>query len=236
MTSKTLDDEQDIHDRVRTHSCTGFLGFYSTIPSSGLAAKLNIPGQPYEVQIYDPERIEKQLLASAAGLQLAKRFFPISLSLWLKENKGPAKIFDEDPSVSCFYCKRSLLSPEPHGIVVVWTAAREDREAHKEHTQHFYWCCKGDCDRALQQQFRRKGLRNGWEDIPDLTIPVVYIRWVMSMLNEFHRGMTYSPEALENMKELLLNLFPLVARDLSEKEKERTKRLLDLPSFLGGLG
>ena len=74
--SVTPEDEADIHDRVRTHGCNGFLGFYSTIPSSGLATKLNAPTLPFEVQVYDPEKIERHLLASSAGSALAKRFFP----------------------------------------------------------------------------------------------------------------------------------------------------------------
>src|SRR5262245_473324 len=32
--SVTLIDEQDISDRVQTHSCDGFLGFYSTLPAA----------------------------------------------------------------------------------------------------------------------------------------------------------------------------------------------------------
>lgn len=54
--SVTSDDERDIHDRVRTHRCQGFLGFYSTIPSSGLAAKLNATGLPFEVEVFNREK------------------------------------------------------------------------------------------------------------------------------------------------------------------------------------
>jgi hypothetical protein len=79
-TSVGVQDEQDIHDRVRTHDCSGFLAFYSTVPSSGLAAKLNAPGLPFGVEIFDQERIEKQLL-TPSGLTLAQRFFPSSFAL-----------------------------------------------------------------------------------------------------------------------------------------------------------
>ena len=34
------DDEANIRDRVETHACTGFIAFYSTLPSSGLARNL----------------------------------------------------------------------------------------------------------------------------------------------------------------------------------------------------
>jgi hypothetical protein len=48
--SVTPDDEQDIQDRVNTHDCQGFIGFYSTIMSSGLAAKLNAPRLLFSVK------------------------------------------------------------------------------------------------------------------------------------------------------------------------------------------
>jgi hypothetical protein len=232
--SVTPDDERDVHDRVRTHRCSGFLGFYSAIPSSGLATKLNAIGLPFEVQIYEPERIEKELLKSATAMALAKRFFPVSLALWLKEHPSPAKIFHEEPDLSCLYCQSSLLLPKAHGIVVVWTSRAMN--GHKDHTEHVYWCCKGGCDKVLQRQFWRKDLVDGWQDIPDLIIPFGYIRWVMALLNQLHGGTTYSQDALEKGKELLLNLYPLVCREQTTEEKERIERLGMLPDHFGGWG
>lgn len=238
--SVTPEDEADIHDRVRTHGCQGFLAFYSTIPSSGLATKLNAQGLPFEVQIYDPEKIEKHLLSTPTGVQLAQRFFPKSIARWKAEHPSPAKIFAEKPELSCVYCGKSLLTPEPRGIVVVWTTLHRNSERNRTHTEHVYWCCKAACDKALQRQYWRKGLVDGWEDIPDLIIPLVYIRWVMAMLNELHGGMTYSKEALANSKHLLLNLllnlFPLVSRHMTDDDKERVRQLRMIPSYLGGLG
>ena len=235
-TSVTPKDESDIRDRVSTHDCQGFLGFYSTILSSGLAAKFNRSVPPFEVQIYDPEKIEKQCLASSSGLALAKRFFPESLDRWQNNHPAPAKIFREEPALFCWYCRKSLLLPEPHGIVVVWTFLSKEGQAKREHTEHVYWCCKGQCDKVLQAQYRRKDLIDGWEDIPDLLMPAAYIRWVMEMFNEFHRGMTYSTDALTNSKKLLLNLFPFICRGMTEEEKERIKSLTMIPARLGGWG
>ena len=72
--SVTPDDERDIHDRVRTHNCTGFLAFYSTVPSSGLATKLNARDPAFEVLVYDQEKIERELL-TPRGCLLQKDFF-----------------------------------------------------------------------------------------------------------------------------------------------------------------
>jgi hypothetical protein len=35
-----VDDELNILERVRAHDCTGFIGFYSTIATAGLTARL----------------------------------------------------------------------------------------------------------------------------------------------------------------------------------------------------
>ena len=55
-----LSDEQDITDRVKTHSCAGFIGFYSTVPGSSLTKKLDgikINNPSFEYQIFDREKI-----------------------------------------------------------------------------------------------------------------------------------------------------------------------------------
>jgi len=233
--SVTPEDERDIHDRVRTHKCDGFLGFYSTIQSAGLVTKLNATELPFEVRVYDPEKIEKILL-TPTGLDLAKRFFPKSITKWHSEHPSPSKLFRDEPSLLCLKCSKNLLSPEPHGIVVVWHTIGDAKRHRKMHTEHVYWCCKGSCDKLLVNNFRSPGLVDGWEDIKDLIAPVAYIRWVMSMLNQIQGGVTYSPEAFKQSKELLLGLSPLVFRNVTEREKKRIEELSVIPSYLGGWG
>jgi hypothetical protein len=210
----------------------GFMGFYSTVPSSGLATKLNARDLRFEIQIFDHERIEKQLL-TPSGLNIAKRFFPRSFDTWQQEHPAPAKIFHEEPALSCIYCSKSLLHPDPHGIVVVWKSAEP---AGHDHTAHVYWCCKGQCDRSLRMHFRRPGIYDAWEDIPDLIVPIAYIRWVTVMFNQLQNGKKFSDDAFENMKTLILNLFPLVARHMSAQEKDRISHLSAIPHYLGGWG
>lgn len=231
--SVTPDDEQDIHDRVRTHGCSGFLAFYSTVPSSGLATKLNAPDLPFEVQTFDQEKIERYLLRFF-GIELAKRFFPASFARWTKENPKAAKIFGEEPHVSCCYCNKNLLLPKPHGIVVVWSSPSTAGKPRT--TEHVYWCCKGLCDRALKEKYWRRGIVDGWEDIPDLLAPIAYIRWVIALVNQLQRGDKLTEEAIESMRDFLLNLFPFVAREMTEGERERISQLSVIPSFLGGWG
>jgi len=118
------------------------------------------------------------------------------------------------------YCHKNLLEPTVEGIVVLWTTYSEDGEPRKERTEHVYSCCRAACDDALEAQFRKRGLISGWKGLSDLIIPMSFIRWIVVCFNEFYSGMTYSADALKNMKGLLINIFPLVCRDMIETEKE----------------
>jgi hypothetical protein len=227
-------DESDIHDRVRTHNCNGFMGFYSTLPSSGLAAKLNAPDLRFEVQILDSAKIESQLLDSPAGLTLARRYFPVSAAAWSREHPIPAKIFHDEPELFCANCQKDLLRPAPSGIVVEWSSFDPDGSA--KGIEAVYWCCKGGCDQALARRHSRAEWIDGWEDIPDLVAPIAYLRWFLTVINEIHSGKKYSAKAMADMKKLLINLFPSIAREMTGAEKERIMRLRMIPSALGGWG
>lgn len=77
------DDERSIRDRVEGHQCDGFMGFYSTIASSGLADRLENLGNSMQHYIFDKEDIERELLGNPACNSLAKRYFPISFNRYL---------------------------------------------------------------------------------------------------------------------------------------------------------
>lgn len=85
-----LGDEQDIVDRVQTHSCAGFIGFYSTLPGSSLTQKLagiKSHNAWFDFQFFDREYIERYLLSGdPIGQSIAERYFPRSFNNWRKEN------------------------------------------------------------------------------------------------------------------------------------------------------
>lgn len=92
--SVTPTDEANISDRVQANDCDGFMGFYSTIASSGLTD--NLEGlksrNGTEFLIYDREWIERRLLAPDDGQELARRFFPTSFGKWERESLKPIGI------------------------------------------------------------------------------------------------------------------------------------------------
>jgi len=231
-------DDANIRDRVEANECKGFIGFYSTLASTGLATNLEGMKNKFEYQIFDKEKIEGKLLHSAKGLEIAERYFPESLANWRTENPQPAEIFITKPSLKCKACEKELLEQDDNGVITLWQKIRTDYETEPQHFEHVFWTCRGRCDDVLTRHIRsqNRNLIDGWEDISDVMMPTIFIKWVMSIMNEQRSGVIYSDEAYSNLKEFLLQVFPYVSRHLTSKEKERVKSLGMIPSYLGGLG
>ena len=229
-------DEINIRDRVDANKCHGFIGFYSTLASTGLMSNLEGTRDKLEFQIFDNKKIEESLLHSSSGIKLSERYFPDSIAKWSRENPKPAKLFVEEPSLKCKYCDKELLTSDAKGIIVIWEHRRQDYKKENQRYEEIYWCCKGNCDSSLAAPRRSKPWIDGWEDIPDVMMPTIFIKWVMTILNEQRDGTEYSDEAFDQLKEFLLNVFPHVSRHLTENEKENIKTLGMIPSYLGGLG
>jgi hypothetical protein len=230
--SVTPSDESNIRDRVDTHHCKGFIGMYSTLPSSGLNTTVEGLKSTIEIQLFDHEKIEHELLASPSGLKIAERYFPKSFKKLKSEDKSPAKIFGEKPSLKCKYCGKELLGSQPSGIIVFW----RDRtlEDKPDNYKDVYWCCKGICDKMLIPERLQLELIDGWEDISDVLIPQVYLKWVIALLNKLYRKEVYSQKAFDNLITFMISIFPYVSRSLTSDQKERFESILMMPSFLGG--
>jgi hypothetical protein len=232
--SVTLEQEKDILDRVKSNGCKGFLAVYSTLPSSGLLKKLEGLQGEIEWFIYDSESIEATLLKNPDGILLAERYFPVSVRKWKDAYTGARDVAYEAEGIFCEYCHRDLGNARD-GIIVLWERRPKGDSEITEYVD-FYVSCKGNCDRQMRATLRETGLIDKWQDIDDLMIPLIYIKWVMCVFNELRRGVVYTDEAMNKMKHFLLRLYPFVARSTTDAEKKRIEDLKGIPSYLGGLG
>jgi hypothetical protein len=231
-----LADEENIIERVEGHACGGFIGFYSTLPSSSLNERLNQLRSRFEVQVFDREKIEASLLRTGDGVLIAKRYMPDSISRWASEHPTPAKIFADSERLRCDYCGADLLDPV-NGILVVWR--KRDPASDADEVVDFRWCCKGDCDRRLQTIVRGGfdfQVVDTWEDIEDMCNPTLFIWRVMSWLNRIHAGERWCAAPFERLRTLLVTVFPHIARNLSTSEQEAVQSALVIPTYLGGMG
>ncbi|WP_170367998.1 restriction endonuclease [Ruegeria arenilitoris] len=234
--SVSAQDDSNIYDRVQSNGCQGFMGFYSTIASSGLSDMLAGLRPVLEVLLFDREKIEESLLNSEEGMSLAARYFPVSFEAWKRENPKPATLFAEEPSLKCCVCNAELLEKEDKGVITLWMDMVDFTVDRPKAYRHIRWCCRGACDTEVRASMSNQGLIDGWEDINDLVMPTKYIQWVMTLLNQFRSGVEYSDEAFEEIKDFMLQVFPHVSRHPTMKEIERVEQLSDIPSWIGGLG
>ncbi|MBU3145594.1 restriction endonuclease [Clostridium sp. CF012] len=235
-TSVVNGDEEDITDRVRTHGCSGFLGFYSTVVSSPLNRKLEGLKKQFEVQIFDNEKIEKLLLMNELGKEIIQRFFPNSYQL--VDDKTPSNLFTEYMPLKCSCCGKDLLgkdSLENYKGVVVFTEDIEFMETNFSKIKYvdIYWACKGVCDEKLESYHYSKGYSNGWEDISDIIIPYKYLQWVMSILNKIRNNEAeFTDEAFEKLKDFIIAVSQIVVKNQSKKDIRRILDLSVLPDWL----
>ena len=227
--SVTAADEADLKDRLHTHDCVGFIGVYSTLPAASLSTKLKTLS---EIIVFDRERIESELVKTAEGLLLFKRYFPVSFASWSNENPEPVKLLHDQAGLYCLRCKKSLLTP-PSGIMVVWKSKQEGSWVNAKR-EVLYWCCKGACDRTLREHYYKSNWVDGWQDISSLIIPTIYLKWTIGFANQLKGGITYSDQAYKAMQEMLIEIFPYVARQLTLPEREHIEKLVEIPSHMGG--
>jgi hypothetical protein len=225
-------DEVDILGRLRKFKADGFIAFYSTVPSSGLSRTLERVKGDFGVEVYDCERIERVLLDNPALKRVFERFFPKSCAMYTREHIAPKAVGDSRLRIRCSVCGKDLVR-ERNGIFAFGDRVGKGREVE---TVDVYWACRGQCDRLLESSFHKKGLITGWEDIDDLSIPLVFMHWTITWMNSLRGGEhKFTDEAYEKFSEFTFAMAQLVVRETTDEERERIESLRDIPFYLGGL-
>lgn len=224
-TSVSIKAESDILDRLKTFHADGFLGFYSTVPSSGLNTKLQSlknNGHIKDYRIFDARIIENYLITSGYA-RLMFRYFPESY----KRVKPLHSITDKYEPLLCESCGKDLLLElfkKDYNANIIFVQGKKT-----DITQivDVYCVCKGECDRNMEEKVMVRGLLTAWKDISDLVIPVEYLRFIFATMNRIRDGKdVYSDEAFSKVKIILIKLAQKVLRYTTEEERERFKTLL----------
>lgn len=221
-------DEINIQERVNSFNADGFLGFYSTIPSSGLNSRLrNLKdtGNLKKFKIFDKANIESKLLAFGYSKLLIK-YLPQQYKILYP----PRDILGKYEPLNCAYCGKDLLTTsyeDPRKSIIVFIRNTED--PNKNIFTDVYWCCKGNCDRQLRKLKEDDNHRTGWDDIDDLMIPIYFLHWLFGVMNLlWNNDDKFTEEALSQIKKFIYILSQRVFRDMNEEERERANRLINL--------
>ncbi len=220
-------DEPNILERVKSFGAQGFLGFYSTLPSSGLNSRLTDLKKNYNLKdyrIFDGKLIENYLIRIGYS-RVMMRYLPEAY----KAIKPLHKLFKAYLPIKCDVCEKDLLEAlyrEERNAIVAQASSRNEEGI--ETVEHMYFACKGECDDQLNRMiFKNYELVTGWNDITDLAIPINYLRYLIATLNRFNHGKyRYTKEALEKEKYLLMALAQKVFREMTEAERERVATLM----------
>lgn len=226
-------DEPNILERIKDFKCDGFIGFYSTVPSSGLNTRLNNlkeNGSIKDYRVFDNKSIEN-LLMKIGYEHLMIRYFPKSYT----QIKPLHRIFDKYLPLNCKSCGTDLLlktfEEGDTGLIVFADKYeiinQEGCDVFKaSHVYEFYWACKGECDSFYDQLLRQRKIQTSWNNMDDLTIPRYFINWVISRMDEIEsKSYVYEPEALKQLKYFIKAMSQKVMRTMTEKERERLNLL-----------
>ncbi len=208
----------------------GFLGFYSTIASSGLNTRLRElrnRGDIKDYQIFDRKRIEDYLLRLGFS-RIFTRYFPESV----KHVRPLHKVLDDYIPIACDVCGKDLLEAlyreNYKGLVA--QVDRFDEASGTTTVERMYFACKGKCDKKMEAacwaEFREPA---GWKDLSDLVIPAEFLRWIMATLNRLRSGEKYANDAFMKEKQLIMALSQKVFREMTERERKRVRELISFP-------
>ena len=223
------DHEKNLLERIKAFKADGFIGFYSTIASSGLNQRLSQLRENLQIKdykIFDGKTIENYLVTVGYS-HLLLRYFPESY----KNVKPLHALIQKYEPLRCNYCGKDLLislfDKKFNGAVMVQVFKNQNG---KEVIYDVYCACKGKCDTILEKKYILQGLQTGWNDISDIIIPVEYLRLIFAVMNRIRNGIDiYTDEAYKKQKSIFIKIAQKVLRYTTEKEKERFALLQSLP-------
>jgi hypothetical protein len=207
-------DDQNLVDRLTQHGCLGFIGFYSTVPSSALENRINKLG--FEKAIFGPEKIARYILQDSKFKGIAKRFFPISFGKFKIQNPDPIDYFDGANGICCKTCGKELLNSNARGNLV-FLSKFKDRQI----IECDAYCASKDCDKREY----RNGIIDKWESINDLKNPTIFIRHMFAIINSIRGGEIITDEAWETYRRHLVEISRYIIREHSDEEIERVESL-----------
>lgn len=221
-------EEYNILERVAGFNADGFIGFYSTVASSGLnnrLKQLKEAGKLKDFRIFEHKLIENYLI-SIGFSTLLMRYFPIGY----RTIKPLHVIFDKYYPLECEVCGKDLLESmfvdKMNGVI---SFVGRPMTGNKIFVDDIYIACKGNCDKIKENEYRAKGLTsNTWNDLMDLTNSALFIKYIMATLNQLQSGnYEYTKDAFTKEKQFLLKMSQKVLIQMNEEDKERHKSLAE---------
>jgi hypothetical protein len=226
-------DEPNILERIESYNADGFIGFYSTLPATGLNTRLNNlkeHGKIKDHRIFDHKLIESQLIRKGFS-QILMRYFPEGYKLV----KPLHIVMDKYIPLHCVICEKDLLEAlyreEQTAIVALVRRYNKSNEGEPSaYIDDVYWACKGACDEKVENMYREQGpIGTPWRDISDLANPALFLDWIFyHMINLQNHELPYTDSAFHKLLRVIVALSQKNLREMTAKERERAREILSL--------
>lgn len=209
-------EEGDIGDRCRRNQCGGFMGFYSTVASAALIDRLEELKRERAIsdyRVFNSRTIEGQIIARGMT-KISLRYIPRSYGTL----RPIQKFFNDYVELKCATCHEDVLSTS---VTEHFTAIAIFAEDQSGIRQEIHIAHKGKCDENLTRRLTGLGYVTGWQDVTDLTNPLIYLHYIMGHINQLQAGEKFSEQAHEFTKSLILALAQRTLRDVTKEDEER---------------
>lgn len=229
-------DEIDVMGRVRKFKASGFMAFYSTLPSSGLAQTFNAHKDQAPIEVWDNEKIENLLITDPRLQIIFERFFPKSYKAWRSETKQPVQVFGSYSPFECVVCGEDLLIDRQGNISLVIKA---DNKKNSDHILDVYWACTTKkCDIIMEGKLSTDlNVITKWIGISELATPLMYMRWVGAHLTFLREGKeTFEDKAFEKFRNIVMCVSQIVVKETTPAQWSMLRFAATLPDFMGGIG
>ena len=213
-------DEPNILERCKSFGADGFIGFYSTIPSSGLNDRLiglKENNDLKDFKVFDSQFIEHCLYEYDFS-KLIFQYFPVSY----KKIRPIHEIFDQLAELKCDVCGKDLFPDINEGKYTSIITSIQKQQDGKTIYVDTCCTCKGQCDNKIENWAHSHGCITAWEDLTALARPNFYLRYVLSLINQLKDkdNFEYTDEALKKEKNILIALAQKAFHEVTQQEKE----------------
>lgn len=123
-----------------------------------------------------------------------------------------SNVFSNETDVKCCVCGKSLFDePNMSMINIIQNMDTKKIVSVKP-------CCKGKCDRKVSILQNDREI-SGWKDFTEFLNPYQYMNHLMSVMNSMNKGIGFeNDEAFEDYKQLILNAYPCITRNMTDDE------------------
>ncbi len=220
-------DETNILERIKDHNADGFIGFYSTLSSSGLNTRLNSLKNRSEIKdykIFDHKIIENYLVTIGFS-KIIMRYLPENY-----KSVKPLHIISETyVPLECAYCKKDILEAlyrEDYIGNIIFVIIKNRSNHSSKYIEDIYCCCKGNCDKLLDESNYNKNIVTKHFTISNIAIPNLFLDFILTCLNTTRSDKyIYTNEAFDKLRDIIVAISQKVFREMTSEEQERASQL-----------